>query len=364
MSLSGIVGHLAVAAQLRRAATEGPLPHALLLVGPEGVGKTTLAEAFAGLALDAERWPGGLAAHPDHWLEDGLGERIGIDRIRAGGGTPQTGPSLQDFLARRPYAGGRRVAVLGRADRLTEQAANCLLKSLEEPPDGTSIVLAAAHPERLPATVVSRCQVLACAPVAAPDIAAWLGTTHGIAEPTASMVARLSAGRPGRALELATSPGALAEQRRAVDAWCGLAGGGRREALAAAKALAPRGTAEGRALALDHVAAWTTFVRDVACLAAGAPELAVWEEMRPRAQRWAAVVGLRGAVALLHRLVRCADEVAQYAVPALCYETLFLDVVWALAATPGGRRSSEAAGQRAQLSTSKPSPAPRGRRRS
>src|SRR5258708_2085297 len=173
-SLPGAVGHAPVAAQLVSALHDGVLPHAILLAGPEGVGKTTLAEALAGLVLDAEHWPGGLQAHPDHWFEDSDAERIGIDRVRAGGGDADVGPSLQDFLTLRPYAGGRRVAVVGRAERLTEQAANSVLKTLEEPPPQSHIVLCAAHPERLPATILSRCQSFACGPLSPAEVRAWL----------------------------------------------------------------------------------------------------------------------------------------------------------------------------------------------
>ena len=81
-----VVGHAPVVARLERAARDGTLAHATLLVGPEAVGKTTIAEALAGALLDAASWPGGLAAHPDHWFEDSQAERIGIDRVRAGGG--------------------------------------------------------------------------------------------------------------------------------------------------------------------------------------------------------------------------------------------------------------------------------------
>jgi hypothetical protein len=65
---SEIVGHPLVVAQLEASLADGRLPHALLLAGPEGVGKTTLAEALATVVLDTAGWPGGLAAHPDHWL--------------------------------------------------------------------------------------------------------------------------------------------------------------------------------------------------------------------------------------------------------------------------------------------------------
>jgi len=179
------------------------------------------------------------------------------------------------------------VAVIGRADRLTEDAANCVLKSLEEPPPGTHIVLCAAHPERLPATIVSRCQLLGCAPVPASEIRRWLEEVHRVAAPLATGAAALAGGRPGRALQLATAPGALRAETEAIDALLGAAGGGRGDVLRAAADLAPPATPEGRERALTQVTAWAGFLRDVACVAAGAPELAVWEPYREAADHWA-----------------------------------------------------------------------------
>jgi len=359
------VGHTPVVAQLERAVRDGTLAHATLLTGPDGVGKTTLAEALAAELLDAENWPGGLAAHPDHWLEDSPAERIGIDRVRAGGGTPETGPSLQDVFALKPYAGGRRVAVIGRADRLTEQAANCVLKILEEPPPLSHILLCAAHPERLPATVVSRCRVLACAPVPAAEIEAWLKGRHAVDVPLARIAAHLASGRPGRALELATTPGAMDQDLDAVDAFLTIAGGDRRRVLQAAERLAPPASAEGRERALAQVAAWTGFVRDVACLVSRAPELAVWEGYAEAAGRWARALPLERVTQILGRCVTTSDQLAQYAVPRLCYEVLFLDTFTAVPAPPqvaAPLRQRGASGPAATRSTPPRQSRPRGRR--
>ena len=330
MSWDDIVGHTPVVAALRRDIEAGALAHATLLSGPEGVGKTTIAEALAGEVLAASGWPGGLRAHPDHWLEDSPMERIPIDRVRSGGGTPEEGPSLQDFLLLYPYAGGARVAVVGRADRLTEQAANCVLKTLEEPPPRTHIVLCAAHPERMPATILSRCRQLALAPVPVRDLAAWLEQRHGVEPARATTSAALSGGRPGRALTLATQPGSLRDDLVAVDALLHLPAAGptpRSAALIAAGELAPASNAEGRERALAQVTAWTGFIRDAACVAAGASELAVWEPYREAATAWAETVGPARLTAFLGRLMDTADELAQYASPRLTYEVLFLDLL-------------------------------------
>ena len=173
---------------METARADGVLPHALLLSGPAGVGKTTVALRLADAVLGGSAWPGGLLSHPDLWLDDSDAERVGIDRIRAGA-RAEAGPSLQDAMSLRTYAGGMRVAVLARAERLTEQAADALLKTLEEPPPGTIIVLCAANPDALPATILSRAQHISLATVAVARIVAWLEAA-GI-EPR---LARLAAG--------------------------------------------------------------------------------------------------------------------------------------------------------------------------
>src|ERR1035437_3969508 len=116
--------------------------------------------------------PGARAAR--EWAVGGGQDGAGA---HAGGHPPRrhvVARSLQDVMSLRTYAGGMRVAVMARADRLTEPAADALLKTLEEPPPGTVIVLCTASPEALPATILSRTQQVALAPVAVPRVTAWL----------------------------------------------------------------------------------------------------------------------------------------------------------------------------------------------
>ncbi len=122
------------AKRLLTAALENGVSHAYLLHGPAGVGKRTAAFAFAAALLgDARRVES--RSHPDLYLLQPLGEMIRIDDIRA----------LRHDLHMRPFEADRRVYVILDADRMNEDAADALLKDLEEPPAYAVIVLVAGE---------------------------------------------------------------------------------------------------------------------------------------------------------------------------------------------------------------------------
>jgi DNA polymerase-3 subunit delta' len=320
--LAGVVGNPEAVLRLRTALESGHLAHALLLTGPEGVGKTSLCLALAGELLHRDGWPGGLTTHPDLWLEDSEEEAIKIDRVRAG----KEPGSLQEFLALRPYAGGLRVGIIARADRLTEQAANSLLKTVEEPPEGSHLLVTVRSPEALPATIVSRCQRLSLAPVPSSAIQSWLHTAHAVPEPVAAEAAALAAGRPGRALRLATEPAALAAELAVLDRFLAVAGQGVAGALDGAAELAPPGGAEGRERLLVDLAVWASWARDAAAGAAGAPELAGWRSREAALAAWAAQLSPARCSEILDAILAATAAVVANAQPRLLLEVLFLGI--------------------------------------
>lgn len=196
----------------------GRAPHAILLVGAAGVGKTTLAtDLAAGLlctALDPAARPCGACrscrmvlagGHPDvHRLApEGPGRQVGI------GGPGARVPGIRDLigaLSLLPVEGGARVAIVESAQRMNDDAQAALLKTLEEPPDGVTLVLCADAEEPLLPTIRSRCARLRLGPVRPREIEAILAA-HGVAEPPlAARLARAAAGRPGLALAWAADP--------------------------------------------------------------------------------------------------------------------------------------------------------------
>ena len=133
---------------LAAAVTEGPA-HAYLFHGPAGVGKRAAARAFAAALLGDERRVR-AGTHPDLFLLEALGEMIRIDEVRA----------LHRDLHMRPYEAEWRVYVIADAHLLNEDAADALLKDLEEPPSYAVIVLVADELGPLPPTIRSRCQLV------------------------------------------------------------------------------------------------------------------------------------------------------------------------------------------------------------
>ena len=194
----------------------GGMPHGILVTGPGGVGKTTFAEDIAAALLCRNEDPGarpcrtcrGCRAvehgnHPDlHRLAPtGAGWMIPI-----GGREDRGVRDLVRDLSLLPVEGGARVAVITAADRMTEDAQSAFLKTLEEPPARTVLLLTATDEERLLPTIRSRCVRIRLGPVARQDVESIL-VDSGLADaPAAARLARLAAGRPGEAVALARAP--------------------------------------------------------------------------------------------------------------------------------------------------------------
>ena len=181
--MSGLLtrGHPAALAAIA-AMIAGSVPHALLIAGPAGVGKTTLAlDLAAGLLCDApdpaarpcracrgcRLVDSGRHADVHRLVPGGAGDQIRIgDRSEPEQGTIR---HLISELALLPVEGGARVALIERAERLNEDAQSALLKTLEEPPPGVTIILCVDREDQLLPTVRSRCIRLRLGPVGTRD---------------------------------------------------------------------------------------------------------------------------------------------------------------------------------------------------
>ena len=237
----------------------GSAPQAVLLVGPEGVGKTTLAlDLAAGLLCTAA-----LPDRPcrtcracrlvEHGAHPDLHRRApaGPGRQVVMGGPDAKFRGVKDLvtdLALMPVEGGARVAIVEAAHRMNEDAQSALLKTLEEPPAGVTIVLCADHEARLLPTVRSRCFRLRLGLVGSRDIEAIVAD-HGLADPpTAARLGRLAGGRPGIALAYARAPDAVLIRAELTRVLLDLTDAGPAARLAAARSAIPRAIALSAAL--------------------------------------------------------------------------------------------------------------------
>ena len=201
---SQIAGHQKSLEVLKRAVAEGRLHHSLLFHGPEGVGKRTTAIALAaalncgarqgddacGVCVSCRKIEKGI--HPDlHYvtLEKTV---IPIDAIR----------KLREEAAYRPFEGNRRVFIVDPADRMSADAQNALLKTLEEPSSTSCLVLVTSRLMHLLPTTRSRCAAIAFGTMPPSELAAHLAGTGARTGPDADKAARLSGGRYGAALAL------------------------------------------------------------------------------------------------------------------------------------------------------------------
>ena len=189
---------------LAAAVKEGPA-HAYLFHGPAGVGKRAAARSFAAALLgDARRVEAGT--HPDLFSLEALGEMIRIDEIRA----------LHRDLHMRPYEAERRVYVIADAHLLNEDAADALLKDLEEPPPYAVIVLVADELGPIPPTIRSRCQLVPFRRLPGRVIRELLAErAPGLSENEAKALARVSGGRLDR-VERLLDPEAKARREELI----------------------------------------------------------------------------------------------------------------------------------------------------
>ena len=219
MTWQAIEGHDHIVDQFRRAAERGRLASSFLFVGPSGIGKRSLAIAFARALLCETRPEAALdpcgqcgscaqvdaGTHPDLLQVSKPKDKSFLPlELLIGDKDHRMREGLCHDIGLKPFAGGRRIAIIDDADYLNAEGANCLLKTLEEPPPRSVLILIGTSPARQLPTIRSRCQLIRFQPLADEMVAKLLlAQGHAADEVEARRMAAHGEGSPERAIELA-----------------------------------------------------------------------------------------------------------------------------------------------------------------
>jgi len=221
-----LIGHEGAEAELRRLVDAGRLPHAILLSGPRGVGKATLAFRLARFLLANGDLPsvpageGGLAINPDSGVfrrvsAGGHADLLTVERAYDPRRRRLRGEIVVDdtreitsFFRLTAAEGGWRIVIIDGAEEMNRNAANALLKVLEDPPRHALLLVISHGPGRLLPTIRSRCRLLVLTPLTSTVVEQLLQRHRPtLAQSEIEALAALSDGSIGRALELADADG-------------------------------------------------------------------------------------------------------------------------------------------------------------
>ena len=324
-----IVGHEWAVRQLQTAIERDEVPHALLISGPDNVGKMTLARLVAGALLckgQADERPCSaclacrkLASgnHPDFMPvePEEEGGALKIDQIRA----------VERFLALTPNESLHKIALISTFERATIGAANALLKTLEEPPAYAHLILLAQDADVLLPTIVSRSQQIVLRPLATATVEQALREQWHVPAEQAAHLARISGGRMGWAIRAATEATYHQRMEDALALLLNLLHQDLPARFDTAQALV-RDTSVNVDETLEY---WLTGWRDVLLIQTGNAERAIHQQHHAALTEIAQRVPLAAIVSTLKALEGCQEALQRNANAQLALENLLLNL-------PGG----------------------------
>ncbi len=203
---SDIIGHDRIVRLLQRAVDSGRVAHAYLFAGPQGVGKTKTAYAFAASLLcksEGSQACGHCVSckklldgnHPDLSELKADEKSKSVIKVKA----------MKSFIQAmnfHPFESEWKIFVIHEAEKMNKESANTLLKTLEEPTESTVIILVSGKPQQLLPTIMSRCQKVVFGPLEFDAVARVVVEKRGLSEKDADLVARLAEGSVGRAMRM------------------------------------------------------------------------------------------------------------------------------------------------------------------
>lgn len=376
MALSAIRGQDRAVSLLRAAFESGRLSHAYLFHGPDGVGKEATALAFAqGLNCEAGdldacgtchacRMAAGLS-HPDIHLVFPMPSTLkASERAELLARYARDGYRDQDFgrksaiisvetvlsemvvkANQKPYVGPWKVFIIADADTMTTEAANTLLKTLEEPPDQTVIILTTSRPNALPATVVSRCQSVPFSPLPESVVRELLLNDERFSfdEASAAEAASLSQGSVGRAVRMEKS-GPAVDMDRVAELMVGKRARDVPSLIDEATGLAFRlGRAEQERV-LELMLLWFRDVLSVSQLGAdAAADALLYARHIKELSEQASSMDVEVVGRMVDRIDEARRAIERYSNPAIVFTSVLLDIAIARKQSTSKRGRSHAA---------------------
>jgi len=321
----GMLGHTWAVDMLQQHVANGTIRHAYLISGPPGLGRRTLALRLA-QALNCTQPPAAgqpcgtcrdcrqieAMQHPDLAViqAESEGSVLKVDQVR----------EVQHSLSLKPYQSKFRVALFLRFQEANDNAANALLKTLEEAPAHAVLLLTADSAEQLLPTITSRCEILRLRPLSTDQVAAYL-QDHGANPDQARLLAHLSGGRPGYARRLLADPSLLEKRQEYLASLGTMLSASRAEKFAYAEKLARDKQALRQALLT-----WLAYWRDVMIRSAQAGIPIANADRADEIEALAGQVGLSQTRRLVQSLEGALARLEQNVNPRLLLEVLLLDL--------------------------------------
>ena len=219
-----IIGHQRILEYLKKSVQKKKVAHAYLFVGPENVGKRTMAFEFIKMLIGQEIETG---VHPDILIiEPSAVEKEAVKKEKEIG--IKEARRIRHQMSLSPYQALYKIALIDGAERMTRDAANALLKTLEEPSGKAVLILITANPQMLLPTIISRCQIIKFLPVPLEEIEKSLYIRDKIPARIATQsvaggqdtrhkkIIRLCFGRPGLAIQYLENPKLLEKQEETL----------------------------------------------------------------------------------------------------------------------------------------------------
>ena len=240
---------------------------------------------------------------------------IGIDQIR----------QMQHSAGLPPFEGRYKVFIIDGAEFLSNEAANCLLKTLEEPEGKVIFILLTANERLLPATVISRCQRLELSPLAAAEVEVALNRRWSVEPEKASLLARLSHGCLGWAVSAVLDTGLLQQRAERIDRLLNILDADYEERFAYAIQLATR-FSQSRWEVQEILDLWLDWWRDLILIKAGCSDIITNVDFKAMLVEMARDYSLTQIRAFINSIQAAEKQLRQNANPRLVLEVLMLDI--------------------------------------